>query len=43
MEKKMESTMMGYIGPTIRINSFIPCQSKASYTRVRETKMETTI
>ena len=24
MEKKMETTIMGYIGTTIRIHSFIP-------------------
>ena len=27
MEKSMETTIMGYIGTIIRINSFIPCES----------------
>ena len=28
MEKNMEATIMGYIGTTIRIHSFIPSQPK---------------
>ena len=28
MERKMQLTIMGYIGPTIRIHSFIPSQPK---------------
>ena len=30
MEKKMDTTIMGYIGTIIRIHSFIPSQTKAS-------------
>ena len=30
MEKKMETTIMGYKGTTIRIHSFIPSYSKTS-------------
>ena len=30
MEKKAESTIMGYIGTTTRIHSFIPSSPKAS-------------
>ena len=30
MEKNMETTIMGYIGTTIRIHSFIPSQPKVS-------------
>ena len=29
MEKNMETTIMGYIGTTIRIHSFIPSKPKA--------------
>ena len=31
MEKKMEATVMGYVGTTIRIHSFIPSQPKVSF------------
>ena len=30
MEKKMETTIMGYVGTSIRIQSFIPGQPKVS-------------
>ena len=32
MEKTMETTMMGYIGTTVRIHSFIPSQPKVRLT-----------
>ena len=31
MEKKMETIIMGYIGTTIRMHSFIPSYPKASH------------
>ena len=34
MEKKMETTMMGYVGTTIRIHSFFPSQPKVILARV---------
>ena len=34
MEKRTETTIMGYIGITIRIHSFIPSQPKASWSLV---------
>ena len=33
MEKKMETTTMGYIGTTIRIHSFIPSPPDLSHAR----------
>ena len=30
MEKKMETTIMGYIGTTVMVDSFIPSEPKAS-------------
>ena len=30
MEKKLETTRMGYMGTTVRIHSFIPSQPKVS-------------
>ena len=35
MEKKMETTIMGYIGTTIRIHSFIPSSPKESKLQYR--------
>ena len=35
MEEKMETTIMGYIGTTMRIHSFIPSQPKVGLRDLR--------